>query len=72
MMDDQTEIARRLEALTPLGAGDEQCAECLCYYGVRGMEICRQCIADTPAFTELVGQLMTNSRAAAAIAQEDK
>lgn len=34
------------------------------------MATCKQCIADTPAFTELVARFMAPTRAAAAIAQE--
>lgn len=62
-------IEKRLEQLKAIGAGDEQCSDCMSIGGVPVMATCKQCIADTPAFTELIGRLMTNSRAAAALAQ---
>lgn len=49
---------QRLKKLKTLGAGDEQCADCLLYFGVRSMRVCRQCIAAAPAFTEAIAKVM--------------
>jgi len=50
-------VEHRLRELQSLGAGDADCAECL-GMNVPSIEICKKCIADTPAFTELVWRLM--------------
>lgn len=54
-------IEERMKKLKPLGAGDEQCAECLSY-GVQDISVCRRCIADAPAFTEVVARFMEHAR----------
>lgn len=56
-------IERRLHKLKELGAGDEQCADCLRSQapGMEGIEVCRKCITDTPAFTALVQGLMAHA-----------
>lgn len=56
-------IEQRLLKLKDLGAGDETCAECLGMTapGMHGIETCKKCIADTPAFVDLVGQLMAHA-----------
>jgi hypothetical protein len=50
-------MQKRLDELKTMGAGDAECAECL-GMNIPSIVICKKCIADTPAFVELVGRLM--------------
>lgn len=56
-------IEQRLLKLKDLGAGDEQCADCLHSQApnMNGINVCKKCIADTPAFTALVNGLMAHA-----------
>ena len=65
-----TEIEERLAELKPLGAGDEQCAECLAMK-IEPMNVCKQCIADTPAFTELVNSMMRKANVPNVVRHEE-
>lgn len=58
MRDMDADIEPRIEALKKLGAGDMQCAECLAYFGLPKMDVCRECIAATPAFTEAMAKIV--------------
>jgi hypothetical protein len=64
-MDMEKKIEKRMAKLKVLGAGDKNCEECLDIQAARGrldgLSICRKCISDTPAFTELVNRLMANT-----------
>jgi hypothetical protein len=53
-------IDQRLQKLKALGAGDKTCEECLQMTApsMHGIEVCRKCIDDTPAFSDLVGRMM--------------
>ena len=57
-------IEQRLVKLKVLGAGDEQCSDCLHSQApnIGGIEVCKKCIADTPAFTELMTNLMEHAK----------
>ncbi len=50
-------MQKRLDELNTMGAGDAECVECL-GMNIPSIVICKKCIADTPAFVELVGRLM--------------
>lgn len=50
----------RLIRLQKLGAGDEQCVECLSL-GVHDFEVCQRCIAVTPEFTVLMNRFLEHS-----------
>ncbi len=50
-------IEDRIDELKHLGAGDEQCRECL-EMSMEPISICRKCIADTPEFSRVVRQIM--------------
>lgn len=53
-------IEQRLLKLKDLGAGDEQCSDCLHSQtpGMAGIDACKKCIADTPALSDLVNGLI--------------
>lgn len=50
-------IEDRLDELQHLGAGDEQCRECL-EMSIEPMSVCRKCISDTPEFSRVVRAIM--------------
>ena len=50
-------IEDRIDELQHLGAGDEQCRECL-EMSMEPMAACRKCIADTPEFSRVVRSIM--------------
>jgi hypothetical protein len=50
-------ITRRIDELQRLGAGDEQCKECL-EMSIEPMTVCRKCISDTPEFRRAVRSIM--------------
>ena len=52
-------IEDRIDELQHLGAGDEQCRDCL-EMSMEPMSICRKCIADTPEFSLVVRSIMEN------------
>lgn len=52
-------IEDRIDELQHLGAGDEQCRECL-EISFEPMKVCRKCISDTPEFTSVVRSIMEN------------
>ena len=49
-------IEQRMLKLKKLGAGDEQCADCLRFQAPRmnALSDCKKCIAQAPAFTAQV------------------
>ena len=49
-------IGKRIYELKKLGAGDQQCEECLhtAYPVIHSMEVCKKCIAESVEFTDLV------------------
>lgn len=51
-----TEIEKRLNELKPLGAGDKTCEDCLSIK-IEKLSVCKKCIADTPAFIEIMNRL---------------
>ncbi len=52
-------IEDRIDELQYLGAGDEQCRDCL-EMSMEPMSVCRKCIADTPEFSLIVRSIMEN------------
>lgn len=53
-------IGRRIFDLKNLGAGDQQCEDCLRsqYPNIGSISECKKCIAETPAFSELVCEFL--------------
>lgn len=51
----------RIVELKALGAGDTTCRDCL-GMGIPGMDVCRQCIKDTPSFTAAIKRFMAESK----------
>ena len=50
-------VVKRINKLKKLGAGDEECYECL-GINVTSIVICYKCIALTPAFEKAVSNLI--------------
>jgi hypothetical protein len=61
-------IEDRIDELQHLGAGDEQCQECL-EISMEPMAVCRKCIADTPEFSRVVRSIMESKTPSNALAQ---
>lgn len=57
-------IGRRIYELKKLGAGDQQCEDCLHsqFPNIGSIDVCKKCIADMPAFTALVNGLMGHAK----------
>ena len=56
-------IGRCIYELKKLGAGDQQCEDCLHsqFPNMGSIDVCKKCISDTPAFTALVICLMAHA-----------